>query len=223
MRRAIADRQDRADVERMTHKPIAAGTPWTDYTVTSQNSGKSYRVSLRGVAGPVVLLVPRLSHQPARHVQTHSQHAGQDSKEVPQRATRAAVSPIQFFAASRLHVRPRADVQCARCNRTRNRFDRWRVWQAADAERDRSRAARPFIGTVRESSAYLSRRRGVHRARLRQDRLARVATSACAWRPPAAKCSVPCLVSWPRWSRAPRKPWRLHRNSLLRFVATYRT
>ena len=48
LRRAIADRQQRAEVERMTLKSVNGKTPWTDYTVTSRNSGKSYRVSLRG-------------------------------------------------------------------------------------------------------------------------------------------------------------------------------
>ncbi len=48
LRRAIADRHQRAAEERMTLKSINPKTPWTDYTVTSRNSGKSYRVSLRG-------------------------------------------------------------------------------------------------------------------------------------------------------------------------------
>ncbi len=48
LRRAIADRHERAADERMTVKSTNTKTPWTDYTVTSRNSGKSYRVSLRG-------------------------------------------------------------------------------------------------------------------------------------------------------------------------------
>jgi len=48
LRRAIADREERAAAERMTLKSMNSQTPWTDYTVTSRNSGKTYRVSLRG-------------------------------------------------------------------------------------------------------------------------------------------------------------------------------
>ncbi len=49
VRRAIADRQERADKEKMTPRSMDAASPWTDYVVTSQESGKSYRVSLRGL------------------------------------------------------------------------------------------------------------------------------------------------------------------------------
>ncbi len=48
LRRAIADRHERAAAERMTLKSMNPETPWTDYTVTSRNSGKTYRVSVRG-------------------------------------------------------------------------------------------------------------------------------------------------------------------------------
>jgi len=50
---ALAEREDRAKTEKM--KVVAADPhqPWTDYTVTSLVSGKSYRVALRGLArGP---------------------------------------------------------------------------------------------------------------------------------------------------------------------------
>ena len=49
VRRAIADRQERADKEKMTPRSMDAASPWTDYVVTSQESGKTYRVSLRGL------------------------------------------------------------------------------------------------------------------------------------------------------------------------------
>jgi len=48
LQRAIADRQQRAAAERMTLKSMNPKTPWTDYTITSRNSGQTYRVSLRG-------------------------------------------------------------------------------------------------------------------------------------------------------------------------------
>jgi superfamily II DNA or RNA helicase len=48
VRRALADRQQRADTEKMTLRSNDADQPWADYTVTSGQSGKTYRVSLRG-------------------------------------------------------------------------------------------------------------------------------------------------------------------------------
>lgn len=50
LQRALADRQERAASERMLLKSIDPEHPWTDYTITSRQSGKSYRVSLRGFA-----------------------------------------------------------------------------------------------------------------------------------------------------------------------------
>lgn len=49
IRRAIADRQERADKEKMTLRSTDAELPWTDYILTSQESGKTYRISLRGL------------------------------------------------------------------------------------------------------------------------------------------------------------------------------
>jgi superfamily II DNA or RNA helicase len=46
---ALADRVERARVEKMKVATADATTPWTDYTVTSALSGKTYRVALRGV------------------------------------------------------------------------------------------------------------------------------------------------------------------------------
>ncbi len=48
LRRALADRQERAAAEKMTLRSLDAERPWTDYTITSGLSGKTYRVSLRG-------------------------------------------------------------------------------------------------------------------------------------------------------------------------------
>lgn len=47
---ALAEREARAEAERMRVEPLDPSTPWTDYTVTSRKSGKSYRVALRGWA-----------------------------------------------------------------------------------------------------------------------------------------------------------------------------
>lgn len=46
---ALADRRNRARTEKMRVRPADASTPWTDYTVESYVSGKSYRVALRGL------------------------------------------------------------------------------------------------------------------------------------------------------------------------------
>ncbi len=48
MRRAMAEREQRAREEQMTVRSTEPTKPWTDYLVTSQNSGKTYRVALRG-------------------------------------------------------------------------------------------------------------------------------------------------------------------------------
>jgi hypothetical protein len=48
LRRALADRQERADSEKMTLRSLAPDQPWADYTITSHQSGKTYRVALRG-------------------------------------------------------------------------------------------------------------------------------------------------------------------------------
>lgn len=49
LHRAIAERQERAAKESMTVRSMNAARPWVDYVVTSQQSGRSYRVALRGL------------------------------------------------------------------------------------------------------------------------------------------------------------------------------
>ncbi len=46
--RALAEREKRAAEERMTVRSTDNSVPWTDYVVTSRESGKTYRVALRG-------------------------------------------------------------------------------------------------------------------------------------------------------------------------------
>jgi hypothetical protein len=48
IRQAIDERKERAQKEKMTLKSVNGAELWTDYTVTSHYSGKSYRVALRG-------------------------------------------------------------------------------------------------------------------------------------------------------------------------------
>jgi hypothetical protein len=48
VRGALAEREKRAKSERMTVRSSDPSTPWTDYEVTSAQSGKTYRVALRG-------------------------------------------------------------------------------------------------------------------------------------------------------------------------------
>ncbi len=45
---AIAQRQERSRKERMTVRPVEPKKLWSDYMVTSGESGKTYRVALRG-------------------------------------------------------------------------------------------------------------------------------------------------------------------------------
>jgi superfamily II DNA or RNA helicase len=48
--RALAERAERAKIEKMTVRSADEAGPWTDYTVTNRASGKTYRVALRGTA-----------------------------------------------------------------------------------------------------------------------------------------------------------------------------
>jgi hypothetical protein len=47
--KALAERAERAKVEKMAIRTADPDRPWTDYTVTNRTSGKSYRVALRGL------------------------------------------------------------------------------------------------------------------------------------------------------------------------------
>lgn len=49
--RMLADRHNRAISERMTVRSINPDRPWTDYVVTSSNSGRTYRVAVRSLDG----------------------------------------------------------------------------------------------------------------------------------------------------------------------------
>jgi superfamily II DNA or RNA helicase len=46
---ALSDRQERARAEKMKIKSTDSSSPWAEYVVTSMMSGKTYRVSLRGL------------------------------------------------------------------------------------------------------------------------------------------------------------------------------
>ena len=48
IRQAIEERKERARTEKMTLKSMNSAELWTDYTITSHSSGKSYPVALRG-------------------------------------------------------------------------------------------------------------------------------------------------------------------------------
>jgi superfamily II DNA or RNA helicase len=47
--KALAERAERARIEKMAVRPADGERPWTDYTVTNKTTGKSYRVALRGL------------------------------------------------------------------------------------------------------------------------------------------------------------------------------
>ena len=49
LHRALDERRKRADEETMRVRSLDASTPWADYVLTSHNTGKSYRVALRGI------------------------------------------------------------------------------------------------------------------------------------------------------------------------------
>jgi ERCC4-related helicase len=49
VRHAIEERRERAKTEKMRLQSADSDQPWTDYTVTSTLSGKSYRVAVRGL------------------------------------------------------------------------------------------------------------------------------------------------------------------------------
>jgi len=48
IRRALRERKERARSEKMTVRSADPSRPWTEYTVTSEESGKSYHLTLRG-------------------------------------------------------------------------------------------------------------------------------------------------------------------------------
>lgn len=48
LRRAIRERKERARTEKMKLRSVDPSKPWTEYTVTSAESGKTYRLMLRG-------------------------------------------------------------------------------------------------------------------------------------------------------------------------------
>ena len=48
LQRALAERQKRANEEKMQVRAVDKERPWSDYVVTSTGSGKTYRVALRG-------------------------------------------------------------------------------------------------------------------------------------------------------------------------------
>jgi hypothetical protein len=80
---AIEERWERARSERMTVQSADPNQPWTDYTVASKISGKTYRVAVRGSsARRVVLLVSGLPHEHPRNVQAHPARACEDQAAV---------------------------------------------------------------------------------------------------------------------------------------------
>jgi len=48
IQQALEERAERSKTEKMQLKPLNQNELWTDYTITSHSSGKSYRVALRG-------------------------------------------------------------------------------------------------------------------------------------------------------------------------------
>ena len=71
IRRALAEREERSRKEKIKLQSRDPLKPWTDYTITSAASGKSYRVAAWSRAWHLLLFLPRFSHQHAGYVQAH--------------------------------------------------------------------------------------------------------------------------------------------------------
>ncbi len=105
LHRAIAERQDRAAKEAMKLRSMNTDKPWVDYVVTSQQSGRSYRVALRGlVAGESYCTCPdfKTNHlgtcKHILHVQTKVQKRFAKKDLKPYRRKRLSVR-ISYGAA----------------------------------------------------------------------------------------------------------------------------
>ena len=72
IKQAIADRVERAQKEKMRLNSMNSQELWTDYTITSYASGKSYRIALRGwQPGESFCSCPDFPQKYSRNLQTH--------------------------------------------------------------------------------------------------------------------------------------------------------
>ena len=148
----------------MTLRSVDPDQPWTDYTVTSRQSGKTYRVSLRGLgARRIVLLLPRLSHESSGHLQTYPARPGESAQAISQKVLdqpyrRRNLSlrvdygrqlGLRFNLPHRLDEEARQDPRHLYRDQTTDDVDEW------------SGVCGSWNG--RPLGARLSRRRGVHR------------------------------------------------------------
>ena len=98
LRRAMAERKDRAAKEAMTVRSMNTQKPWVDYVLTSRQSGRSYRVALRGLeTGESFCTCPdfRTNHlgtcKHVLHVQTKVQKRFSKKQLKPYRRKRLSV------------------------------------------------------------------------------------------------------------------------------------
>ncbi|APZ95816.1 RNA polymerase-associated protein RapA [Fuerstiella marisgermanici] len=105
LHRAVAERQARAAKESMKVRSMNTEKPWVDYVVTSQQSGRSYRVALRGLgAGESYCTCPdfKTNHlgtcKHILHVQTKVQKRFAKKNLKPYRRKRLSVR-ISYGAA----------------------------------------------------------------------------------------------------------------------------
>ena len=72
VRRALADRQQRAETEKMTLRSTDSDRPWTDYTVTSRRIGQDLpRFLARVRTGRILLFLSRLSDESSGNLQAY--------------------------------------------------------------------------------------------------------------------------------------------------------
>jgi hypothetical protein len=75
VKQAIDERRERAQTEKMELQSLEPASPWTDYTITSKVSGKTYRVALRGwERGDSIVPARIFARTPSEPANTSSMH-----------------------------------------------------------------------------------------------------------------------------------------------------
>ena len=151
--RAIADREERARTEKTAVRTADPSTPWTDYTVTSTESGRSYRVALRSEErGDSYCSCPDFRKNTLGTCKHILARARQGPAPVPGRGARQDVRARRHLGAPALRRRRRAACQrtgravpttrapsCRRCSASRSSDVRDLVQRARAARAARAR------------------------------------------------------------------------------------
>ena len=148
----------------MTLQSLDPSQPWTDYTLTSAESGKTYRLALRGEQrGQSYLLVPGLPHQHAGHVQTHHECPGKGQTPVPRLGPAAALQVRATAGPPALRRPIGAAAGRARPASGASRADRPPAARPRHQRPPRSCAADPAPAAAGPGRRRRPRRSGVHR------------------------------------------------------------